>query len=219
MRLLTLCLLGGNMGCTVSTYSNPKTHLRTSSREGVYHKVQRGETIWRIAQIYQVDLEEIIRSNHIPNAAHIEENQLIFIPGVDDFRDRALSEEEFRDREFSWPLSGSLIHYFGERKGVLPNRGIGIAASEGQTVNASRAGEVIFADYLSGYGYTVILDHQDGYSSVYARNTELLVQVGHFVHKGQAIARIGKFGDQVYLHFEIRKKAVTENPLYYLPEI
>ena len=84
-------------------------------------------------------------------------------------------------------------------------------------VKAARTGRVVFADYLSGYGYTVILDHLDGLYSVYARNSKLLVKLGELVLRNRNIAQIGRSGNLAYLHFQIRKKSIEDNPLYYLP--
>ena len=63
----------------VSVGTRPADQPGTTQR-GIYHKVQKGETFWRIAKAYQVDIDDIVRSNNIPNVARIEENQLIFIP-------------------------------------------------------------------------------------------------------------------------------------------
>ena len=97
--------------------------------------------------------------------------------------------------------------------GVFPK----ILVKEGDMVKAARTGRVVFADYLSGYGYTVILDHSDGLYSVYAKNSKLLVKLGESVLRSKDIARVGRSGSLAYLHFQIRKKSIEDNPLYYLP--
>jgi septal ring factor EnvC (AmiA/AmiB activator) len=70
---------------------------------------------------------------------------------------------------------------------------------------------------MSGYGQTVMIDHKDGFISVYARNARLLVKLGDHVYKGDAIAEVGQIGSRVVEHFEIRHGNQATNPLYYLP--
>ena len=77
----------------------------------------------------------------------------------------------------------------------------------------------IFADHLMGYAYTVIVDHLDGYFSVYSQNIKLLVKLGDFVFKGDELARVGSNGKAPFLYFEIRKNGKADNPLYYLPRL
>jgi len=185
-------------------------------RPGVYHKVKRGETLWSIAKAYDVSMKEIIDANRIPNVARVEENQLVFIPGVHASKEIVVNKEA-REGGFAWPVRGKLIGYFHERKGAYFNKGIDIQAREGDIVHAARRGQVVFADYLMGYGYTVILSHPDEFFSVYARNSKLLVGLNDSVHQGQDIARVGQGDNPSYMHFEIRKRSLEDNPLYYLP--
>ena len=185
-------------------------------RQGIYHKVKKGETLWRIAQTYGVSVSDIARSNNIPKAAKIERGQLVFIGGATKVLDIA-SGVDHSNNEFIWPIKGKVIQYFHERYGNAVNKGIGIKARVGDEVKASRTGRVVFADYLSGYGYTVILDHSDGFHSVYANNSKLSVKLGELVLKNSVLARVGYSRNLAYLHFQIRKKSIENNPLYYLP--
>ncbi len=184
--------------------------------KGVYHKVLPGETIWRIAKTYNVTIDDIIKSNNIPNVAQIEKGQLILIPGAERVKSIALSPMK-KDTDFIWPVKGKILSYFGDHKGSISKKGIDIQSSEGDTVCASRSGTVVFADYLSGYAYTVILDHTDGYFSVYSNNLKLLVNLNDSVEQGKPVAQVGKSGDLAFLHFQIRKDAVADNPLFFLP--
>ena len=186
--------------------------------KGVYHKVRKGETLWRIAKAYQVSVEDIIHANHIPNAASIEENQLVLIPGADVVRDVVTSPGPAgKDNEFAWPARGRVVSYFEDRKGAYFNRGIDIKVSDEDAVKASRDGRVVFADHLAGYGYAVILDHTDGFYTVYGNNDKLLVSLGDYVSRGEKIAMPAREGGQAVVHFEIRKGDDPSNPLYYLP--
>jgi len=192
------------------------TEYPAPDKIGIYHKVSQGETIWRIAKTYDISMQDIIRSNNIPNVAQVEENQLIFIPGAAAVRE-IIVESEDEQKDFVWPLKGRIINYFNEYSESSFSKGIDIRAAEGDTVQAARTGQVVFADYLSGYGYTVILDHKDGFHTVYARNAKLLVKLGDHVFKKTPIARIGAMRNLAYLHFQVRKDSVEDNPLFYLP--
>jgi len=186
------------------------------TRQGIYHKVKKGETLWRIAQAYSVSISNIAQVNNIPKAAKIEKNQLVFIPGAKKVLEIVLDADHSQN-DFIWPVKGKVIRYFHERYGNVINKGIGIKARVGDEVKAARTGRVVFADYLSGYGYTVILDHSDGFHSVYANNSKLFVKLGELVLKNTALARVGHNRNLTYVHFQIRKKSIEDNPLYYLP--
>lgn len=188
----------------------------TPIRQGIYHKVKKGETLWRIAKAYDVQVNNIARANHMPKAAKIEKDQLVFIPGARKVLDIVLDADQSQN-DFMWPIKGKVIKYFHERYGNVINKGIGIKARVGDEVKAARTGRVVFADYLSGYGYTVILDHSDGFHSVYANNSKLFVKLGELVLKNTSLARVGHNRNLAYLHFQIRKKSIEDNPLYYLP--
>lgn len=236
---LCVIMVASNLcGCT-TVESGVSRSAVSPSQKGIYHKVQKKETLWRIAKTYQVDIDDIIRSNKIPNGAHLEENQLIFIPGVDSARTvdvpasisssyaaRSTASSSststltmsgpVRD-DFGWPVHGRIVRSFGS-SGTYLNRGIAIETIEGQPVLASRQGKVVFADYLAGYYYTVILDHLDGYFTVYGFNSKLAVSLGDIVAKGGKVALAGRKGATPLTYFEIRRNAKAENPLYFLPK-
>jgi len=163
-----------------------------------------------------------VRVNRIPNIAQLEVNQLIFIPGatqeltIPAAAAGTAAAPAVRDDEFGWPLRGKVIGYFSQRDSRFNENGISIEAQPGQAVTASRSGKVVLADYLSGYAQTVIIDHQDGYASVYGQNGRLLVRQGETVTKGTPIAEVANQGSLTHLYFEIRKNAVADNPLFYL---
>jgi len=96
--------------------------------------------------------------------------------------------------------------------------GIDIPASYGATTVAANSGTVIYAGWQTGYGYTVIIDHGGGISTLYAHSSKLLVSVGMHVDAGQAIARVGSTGLSTgpHLHFEVRRNGMTTDPLGYV---
>ncbi|MBN1869885.1 MAG: peptidoglycan DD-metalloendopeptidase family protein [Candidatus Omnitrophica bacterium] len=205
-------------GC-VSIKTQEEVSVRTIAkpeRKGIYHKVKQKETLWRIAKTYNVSIDDIIRANNIPQAARIEKNQLVFIPGADTARE-ILVDVDAAQVEFIWPVHGKVTSYFHQQREGRINKGIDIQAQEGDLVKAVREGRVVFADYLTGYGYTVILDHLDGLYSVYAKNAKLLVKLDEWVMKNRDIAQVGRSSNLAYLHFQIRKNSVEDNPLFYLP--
>ncbi|MCK5179716.1 MAG: peptidoglycan DD-metalloendopeptidase family protein [Candidatus Omnitrophica bacterium] len=215
---LLSCALVLTSGC-VSLETQEEISVREfirPERKGVYHKVKKGETLWRIAKTYNVPIKDVIRTNNIPETAKIEKNQLLFIPGVDTVKEISLDVDKAQN-EFIWPIKGKVIRYFHHRQGGRVNKGIDIRGQEGDVVKAARTGRVVFADYLSGYGYTVILDHLDGLYSVYAKNSKLSVKLGELVLRNGDIAQVGRSSNLACLHFQIRKESVEDNPLYYLP--
>jgi len=219
-NLSLILILSSLIGCVTMDSGTMTAPVR--NQKGVNHKVQKGETLWRIAKSYQVDIDDLIRSNNIPNVALLEENQLIFIPGAEkvvDVPDRPKATFEAVKDDFGWPVKGRVVRYFNEQRGSYLNRGIGIETMEGQPVVASRQGRVVFSDYLAGYSYTVILDHLDGYFTIYGLNSKLLVHLGDSISKGEKIGLAGKKGNTPLLYFEIRRNAKAENPLYFLPKI
>jgi murein DD-endopeptidase MepM/ murein hydrolase activator NlpD len=196
---------------------SPSGAMKPVEKKGVQHKVHKGETLWRIARTYQVSVDDIIRSNGIPNAASIEENQLIFIPGATSVKDIVVVSSTDKDADYLWPIKGKVIAYFHDRKGATVNAGIDIKAVEGEVVKAARDGRVVFADHLAGYGQALILDHSDGFFTVYAHNERLMVQLGDQVVRGEKVSQVAREGNLAYLHFEVRKGDRPSNPLHYLP--
>ena len=124
-----------------------------------------------------------------------------------------------------WPVSGEIIpgYQFGRTKNkefnaVIDNSGIQIRAPLGTPIRAVAGGLVRFADWFKGYGKLVILDHGEGYYSLYAQASELNVQEGQTVAPGQVIGSVGDTGSLVgsSLYFEIRKNGVPQDPLRWL---
>ena len=121
---------------------------------------------------------------------------------------------------FIWPVKGYLLSPFGAKVDRVINKGIDIRAEEGSSVRAARAGRVVYCDSrLKGFGKTVILDHGDGFQTVYSYNSEILVNVGDTVNRNDVIAKAGMTGraKEPCLHFEIRKNSRPQDPERYLP--
>ncbi|WP_038914519.1 murein hydrolase activator NlpD [Dickeya zeae] len=117
-----------------------------------------------------------------------------------------------------WPTDGKVIDNFSASEGG--NKGIDIAGSRGQSVVATASGRVVYAgNALRGYGNLIIIKHNDDYLSAYAHNETMLVREQQEVKAGQQIATMGSTGtSSVRLHFEIRYKGKSVNPLRFLPQ-
>ena len=118
-----------------------------------------------------------------------------------------------------WPVKGTLISAFGDQRAkALRWSGWLLRSDEGSTVRAIHPGVVIFSNYLRGYGLLIIVDHGDGYMSLYAHNQTLTRDVGETVKRGTTIARVGNSGGLKHsaLYFEIRHKGKAINPKLWL---
>jgi lipoprotein NlpD len=117
--------------------------------------------------------------------------------------------------DFIWPAKGGLLAKFSE-----PNsKGVDIAGKPGDPVVAAAAGQVLYTGTgIRGFGKLIVIRHENGYSSVYAHNREILVKEGQSVSRGQRIAELGDTdADRPKLHFEIRKAGKPVDPMRYLP--
>ena len=118
-----------------------------------------------------------------------------------------------------WPLSGSLLAGFG---GTMPDgsasSGMLIGAAAGTPVRAVADGQVVFAEWMSGYGLLCIVDHGNGYMSLYAHNDALMKDVGSNVKRGDAVGSVGNSGGQgrPALYFELRRGGKPVNPTVWL---
>ena len=123
---------------------------------------------------------------------------------------------------FRWPTSGTISSKYGYRSifgGSSFHGGIDIANSYGTDIVAADGGEVVYAGWMSGYGYLVQIDHGNGYVTYYGHNSSLEVGVGDKVYKGQHIAEMGSTGRSTgnHCHFEVRLNGERQNPMNYLP--
>lgn len=118
-------------------------------------------------------------------------------------------------RKLSWPVKGRLLRSFGSRKqGYLKWKGVLLGAPIGRQVQTIHNGTILFSDWLKGYGLLTVIDHGNGYMSLYAHNQTLLKSVGDRVETGEPIALVGQSGgqDQAGLYFEIRHQGKAVNP-------
>lgn len=216
LSALVCALLTVLTGCASVTYV-PKAGTpgrQSLGLPGIYHRVVKGQTLWRISKIYGVELDEIIRINNIKDSAQIEAGQSIFIPGnLSPQQAPAAAQPLRRFEDFLWPKKGKIISAFGEKTSNGINKGITIGPGAGSNVVASASGTVVFSnENLGDYGKTLIISHNDGMMTLYSLLSHILVKPGDYINRGMPIAK----SENGLLHFEIRRGHIPQDPYYYL---
>jgi septal ring factor EnvC (AmiA/AmiB activator) len=122
-----------------------------------------------------------------------------------------------------WPADGPVVSFFGRQKHPTFNtyvqrKGIEIRTTEGSFIHAVMPGTVVYADWLKGYGLVIILDHANGFFSLYAHASKILAKVGEQVAEGHPIGETGDTGmiGENTLYFELREGAEPVDPLHWL---
>ncbi|MFA6610362.1 MAG: M23 family metallopeptidase [Candidatus Omnitrophota bacterium] len=215
-------------GCATTRSSSTFTEIHDIRGSGLYHTVKSGETLWNISKRYNLDVDALMNANSLKDSGVLEKGQVLLIPVSREPKQASrvkaasyvtrTSASSSKD-SFVWPVKGKVISAFGSKVDKTKNKGLDISASEGSDVHASKSGVVVYCDdKLKGFGKTVIIDHGDNYQTVYAYNSEILVNVGDSVKRNDVIARVGKTGraKTPSLHFEVRKNGESRNPNYYL---
>jgi lipoprotein NlpD len=230
-RLLIMLALAAGValqGCSLLGKAGPTLPDTTGPASGVYHTVQKKESLWRICKAYGVSLQEVAEINNIKNTSQIRPGDRIFIPGASAARQLTASDRSDTTPPekivrhpglFIWPVQGKVIEEYGMYGGIKHD-GINIKAPDGTPVKAAKEGTVAFAGILDGYGNTIIIEHRDKYATVYANNKKNLVKQGQAVKKGETIAEVGAAATirpVTYLHFQIRCENKPRNPRFYLP--
>ena len=186
------------------------------------HRVEAGQTLWRISRAYGVPLETLLAENAIDDPADLSEGTLLFVPGathtvaVPAAGDLPQARVEQRPRRgpssipraglhaldpaargeaLAWPAHGVLISGFGRRERDR-HEGIDLACPEGTPIRAADDGVVLFAGEQRGYGNIVLIAHDNDLVTVYAHNSENLVSRGDRVERGSEIARVGPIARQ-----------------------
>jgi murein DD-endopeptidase MepM/ murein hydrolase activator NlpD len=134
------------------------------------------------------------------------------------FGSRRLTGGGVSTEGFIWPVQGVVTSNFGRRWGRM-HTGIDIGAPGGTPIAASKAGEVIYAGWLGGYGNLVVVDHGDSVVTLYAHQSKMGVVEGQPVEQGQVVGFVGTTGRSTgnHLHFEVRVDTEPQDPLKYLP--
>jgi lipoprotein NlpD len=204
----------------------------------IRHRVEPGQTLYRIARMYGISPEALASANRISDPSKLAPGQELTVPviakpeflgeGVDNpsgihpaVANAPIGKGATRDRNYrgdlDWPLRGVLYARFGKR-GKEVHDGIDLAAPRGTPIKTAQEGTVIYAGEQKGYGLITIVAHQNGLVTLYAHNSDLRVKTGQHVRRGQVIATVGESGRTTgpHLHFEVRKDGVPVDPLDHL---
>lgn len=203
----------------------PGQTLRIPPVTGIVHKVTPGETIYSIAKKYKSDAQKILNfpANDFADLDTFALNvgQILFVPdGV--MPDAA---PVFKSApvpqfiagvggKFQWPTQGIITQY-----PVSYHMAVDIANHAAPPVAAGDTGKVSFAGCIKyGYGCHIIIDHGEGYQTLYGHLQAMYVSAGNSVGRGQVIGKMGSTGRSTgtHLHFEVRKNGVLLNPLSFL---
>lgn len=205
----------------------PGQQLKIPPVTGVVHKVVAGDTVYSIAKKYGVNAQNIV--NYIWNefvdqdTFALRPGQILFVPDgvikppsqpiIPKIVPQVLAGAR-GNSNFIWPTSGIITQY-----AVSYHMALDIANSFGTSILAADSGTVVYAGCINwGYGCHVIIDHGNGYQSLYAHLSRYDVEVGDSVSQGKQIGLMGSTGRSTgpHLHFEIRSQGQLLNPLNFL---
>ncbi|MBE1159320.1 M23 family metallopeptidase [Dyella acidiphila] len=182
--------------------------------------------VWAV--MHAVTVSAAQRYVDLPSDAYARTLTRVYDASIDKaMADKSLPRDElasFHRMNAHMPLAlARITSEFGDRQNPLGNghafhRGIDLAAPRGTPVHAVAAGTVVKAVRDRSYGNVVVIDHHNGYKTLYAHNDTLLVKTGQKVRSGQSIARVGSTGHATgpHLHFEIYRSGQRVNPGPYL---
>lgn len=206
----------------------PGLILQIPSVEGIIHSVLVNQTVTEIADKYEADWRDIVefRANGLagdPN--NITAGSLILVPGGKKVipvappptRPGTADLPPASDSGWTWPALGMLSSPFGPAHPL----GIDVAASVGTPIYAATSGQITFVggNPCCSYGYHVIIDHGNGYETLYGHLSDFTFAAGDWVNAGDVIGYIGMTGRTTgpHVHFELRRNGVYQDPLNFLP--
>lgn len=185
--------------------------------------VQSYNSLKYLSKQYLVSIEAIREAN----GGSLQYNRYLFVPFSDEMIAELNKAEKPRtivqssNDEFIWPVENvyRITSAFGMRNGEL-HVGVDLPAVKGHPVVAARDGRVVLAKYIEGYGKLICIEHRNHFYTRYSHNSEIFIQYGDYVRKGQVIGLVGSTGHSTgnHLHFEIRYNDIPLNPLDFLPE-
>lgn len=196
--------------------------------DGAYHTVVSGDTLESIARYYKVTVEDIVNYelNHVPDGSQLPMGLKLVVPGgkkpyiprvVAHYTGPIPDDATRGTGAFGWPTSGRITCGFN----CYPRHyAIDIGNVSGTPVHAADSGYVARAGWSDvGYGKMILIDHGNGFQTLYAHLHVILVDVGTSVAKGTLIGKMGDTGNATgpHLHFEIRENGKQRNPILYLP--
>jgi lipoprotein NlpD len=246
-KRLALVFVGAlSSACVTTSAGGPSTvahrELELVSAPGeVRHRVEKGQTLYRIAKTYGLTVDELMRANDLDDPRELKVGERLRIPGAravktsvvtadapeptppvraasaDKPQPKVLAKVGSANGPLAWPLRGVLYARFG-RKGAEAHDGIDLAAPAGTPVKTAGPGTTLYAGEQRGYGLIVVIEHAGGLVSLYAHNRDVRVKTGQVVREGQVVATVGDSGKTSgpHLHFEVRRDGVPVDPLLFL---
>ena len=172
------------------------------------------------AAAFHLDIDDIVTGSEPALAANTRPAPPTSSPTRILPPEAAIAAPPRRTGGFGWPITGNVVRRFGPGGTGERMDGIKIAARAGTPVLATADGVILYVgDGVPGLGSLVMVKHSDGWVSVYGHNSQLLVQRGQVIRRGQTIALSGESGtaDRPELHFELRKGRTPVDPLTQLP--
>jgi len=208
---------------------HPGDTLKILPVSGVAHKVASGDTIYSVAKKYQSEAQSILDFpfNDVGDNFSLQAGQILIVPNgappaapkprpVQYLAKSDVSGKPLvGDGRFAWPVGGQISQYFS-----WYHKAIDICNSSAPGIGAADSGRVTVAGWpdWSGYGNRILIDHGNGYQTLYAHLSAIYVSPGQFVSRGQIIGKMGSTGRSsgIHLHLEIIRNGVNQNPLSYL---
>jgi len=195
--------------------------------DGVYHQIGGNDTVEAIAAAYKVDpaaISDYPLNELDPNNSQIVAGQWLVVPGgtkpyvprtVVAYSGPIPEDASTGTGTFGWPAAGQITQGYWDR-----HRALDVGAWKGAPVLAADSGYVVAAGWDdSGYGRMVVIDHSNGFQTLYAHLQVYYVEAGDSVAKGEQIGEVGSTGNSSgpHLHFEMHQNAVQRNPFGFLP--
>lgn len=193
---------------------------------GAYHEVTEGDTLESIAEEYKAEATAIVNCEYNPLEAPnypivagmwliIPGGEKPYVPKVVTTYTGSVPEGAEGTGQFQWPVLGRITqgYWYG-------HRAIDIGAPTGSAVVAADGGFISFAGWTDvGYGYLVVVDHANSFTTYYAHLSNIYVFEGQAIERGQVMGAVGSTGWSTgpHLHFEVRYGNVQQNPRAYLP--
>lgn len=207
--------------CAVHDRELPVREINTyRAGKNLFYRVQRRDTIYSIAWQTESDYRKLIKINHLKLPYIVHAGHIIQLTGNPE-KTRKYQKKHPPQKQlpkvthyFRWPTRGKIIQNFSDM-----NKGIDIKGSQNTPIFAADKGKVVYADDgIHGYGYLVIIKHDENYLTAYGYNSALQVREGQQVKAGQLIARMGTTpsGKTYALHFEVRENGKPLDPKRYL---
>nr|WP_269438243.1 M23 family metallopeptidase [Phosphitispora fastidiosa] len=188
--------------------------------DDITYTVNPGDTLWGISRKFGVSMAELADRNGTGTAELLLAGQKLVLPAVGPVIDVIGENVGIKIPLLDdWPVNGVVSSPFGMRNGRM-HEGTDIAAELGSPIKAVAGGKVVFSGNRGDYGKAVIIDHGNGFRSLYGHAAILEVSAGDRVSQGDVIARVGSTGRSTgpHLHLELLYRGTPQNPERYLPD-